>query len=94
MNDPYAVIKTVILSEKSNTLTEEKNKYTFKVDKKATKVDVTRAVKAIWGVDAKSVNTVNCKGKKRWQHATFALTTANWKKAIFTLKPEDSIENY
>ena len=32
MNDPYAVIKTVVLSEKSNTLTEEQNKYTFKID--------------------------------------------------------------
>jgi large subunit ribosomal protein L23 len=94
MNDPYAVIKTVVLSEKSNTLTEEKNKYTFKVDKKATKIDVARAVKAIWGVDAQSVNTINCKGKKRRQRTKFAGTTANWKKAIVTLKTDDSIDIY
>jgi large subunit ribosomal protein L23 len=94
MNDPYAVIKTVVLSEKCNTLTEEKNKYTFKVDKKATKIDVARAVKAIWGVDAQSVNTINCKGKKRRQRTKFAGTTANWKKAIVTLKTDDSIDIY
>ena len=64
MNDPYAVIKTVVLSEKSNSLTEEQNKYTFKVDKAATKIDIARAVKAIWGVAPKSVNTVNYQGKR------------------------------
>ena len=94
MSDPYAVIKTVVLSEKSNTLTEEKNKYTFKVAKTATKIDVARAVKAIWGVDAVSVNTMNYQGKKRRKRTKFAGRTANWKKAVVTLKPEDSIEIY
>jgi large subunit ribosomal protein L23 len=94
MNNPYAVIKTVVLSEKSNSLTEEQNKYTFKVDTKATKVDIARAVKAIWGVKAASVNTINCQGKKKRQRTKFAGKSASWKKAIVTLKPEDSIEIY
>ena len=94
MNNPYAVIKTVVLSEKSNTQTEEQNKYTFKVDKNATKIDVARAVKAIWGVNAASVNTINCKGKKKRQRTKFAGISASWKKAIVTLKPDDSIEIY
>ena len=94
MNDPYAVIKTVVLSEKSNTLTEEQNKYTFKIDKKATKIDVAQAVKAIWGVDPLSVNTMNYSGKKRRKRTKFAGSTPSWKKAVVTLKPEDSIEIY
>ena len=94
MNDPYTVIKTVVLSEKSNTLTEEQNKYTFKIDKNATKIDVARAVKAIWGVAPLSVNTMNYSGKKRRKRTKFAGATANWKKAVVTLKPEDSIEIY
>ncbi len=94
MNDPYAIIKTVILSEKSNTLTEEKNKYTFKVSKNATKVDVSQAVKAIWGVKTVSVNTINCKGKAKRQRTKNAGTTAAYKKAIVTLKAEDSIDIY
>ena len=94
MNDPYAVIKTVVLSEKSNTLTEEQNKYTFKIDKKATKIDVALAVKAIWGVDPLSVNTMNYSGKKRRKRTKSAGTTPSWKKAVVTLKPEDSIEIY
>lgn len=94
MNDPYAVIKTVVLSEKSNTLTEEQNKYTFKIDKKATKIDVALAVKAIWGVDPLSVNTMNYSGKKRRKRTKFAGATPSWKKAVVTLKPDDSIEIY
>lgn len=94
MQDPYAIIKTVVLSEKSNTLTEEKNKYTFKVASNATKIDVARAVKAIWGVNALSVNTINCQGKKKRKRTKFAGKTANWKKAVVTLKPDDSIEIY
>ncbi|MCH2204598.1 MAG: 50S ribosomal protein L23 [Lentisphaerales bacterium] len=94
MNDPYAVIKTVVLSEKSNSLTEEQNKYTFKVDKAATKIDIARAVKAIWGVAPKSVNTVNYQGKKKRQRTKFAGRAASFKKAIVTLKPDDSIEIY
>ncbi len=94
MNDPYAVIKTVVLSEKSNTLTEEQNKYTFKIDKKATKIDVAQAVKAIWGVDPLSVNTMNYSGKKRRKRTKLAGATPSWKKAVVTLKPEDSIEIY
>ena len=94
MNDPYAIIKTVVLSEKSNSLTEEKNKYTFKVAKAATKIDIARAVKAIWGVAPKSVNTINCQGKKKRQRTKFAGRSAAYKKAIVTLKPDDSIEIY
>lgn len=94
MNDPYAIIKTVILSEKSNSLTEDQNKYTFKVAKAATKIDVARAVKAIWGVAPKSVNTINCQGKKKRQRTKFAGRSAAYKKAIVTLKPDDSIEIY
>ena len=64
MNDPYAVIKTVVLSEKSNSLTEEQNKYTFKVDKAATKIDIARAVKAIWGVAPKVLTQLTIRVKR------------------------------
>jgi large subunit ribosomal protein L23 len=94
MNDPYSVIKTVVVSEKGNSLTETANKYTFKVDKKATKIDVSRAVKAIWGVTPKSVNTINCLGKQRRKRTKIAGSTPSFKKAIVTLKPDDKIDIY
>lgn len=94
MNDPYTIIKTVVLSEKSNTLNEEQNKYTFKVSKTATKVDVAQAVKAIWGVLPASVNTINYSGKAKRKRTKNAGKTAAFKKAIVTLKAEDSIDIY
>ena len=94
MSDPYAIIKTVVLSEKSNTQTEEQNKYTFKVSKTATKIDVANAVKAIWGVTPKSVNTINCQGKAKRKRTKNAGRSASFKKAIVTLKADDSIDIY
>ena len=94
MSDPYAIIKTVVLSEKSNTQTEEQNKYTFKVSKTATKIDVANAVKAIWGVSPKSVNTINCSGKAKRKRTKNAGRSASYKKAIVTLKADDSIDIY
>ena len=54
---PYSVIVRPILSEKSTGLREDHNQYTFQIDKFATKHDVAKAVKAIWGVEVEKVTT-------------------------------------
>ncbi len=58
----YDIIISPILTEKSYEGIEGM-KYTFKVDKKATKSDIKRAVEEIFGVKVAKVNTVNCDGK-------------------------------
>ena len=63
-------------------------KYTFKVDKKATKVQIAQAVEEIFGVKVQKVNTVNVRGRMRRQ-GRFQGYTPSWKKAYVTLK-EDS----
>ena len=63
-------------------------KYTFKVAKNATKPQIAQAVEKIFKVDVKSVNTVNCKSKPKRLGAHPEGKTAEWKKAIVTLKPD------
>jgi large subunit ribosomal protein L23 len=56
------VILGSILSEKSVRLSEAKV-YTMKVATKATKEDVRRALKDVFGVDAMEINTAITRGK-------------------------------
>jgi large subunit ribosomal protein L23 len=83
----FDIIKRPIITEKSMDLIEEK-KYTFEVDKNATKPEIKKAVEEIFGVDVKSVNTMNMYGKLKRQGVNQGRRPA-WKKAIVKLK-EDS----
>ena len=77
------IILKPVITEKSMAGAEAK-KYTFKVAKDATKVDVARAVEEIYGVEVVKVNTVNVRGKSR-RYGRFEGTTPSWKKATVTL---------
>lgn len=92
MADAYKIIKTVVLSEKSNALTESENKYTFKVAKTANKIEIAKAVETLFDVKVVAVNTANYAGKKKRQRTAYAGKKADWKKAVVTVKAEDSID--
>ena len=61
---PEDIIIKPIVTEKSNQGLEE-GKYTFRVAKKATKVQIANAVEAIFGVKVLNVNTMTVKGKEK-----------------------------
>ncbi len=66
----------------------QNRKYTFKVAKKANKIEIAKAVEELFGVKVAKVNTMNCKGRYVRQGATGGYRP-DWKKAIVTLT-EDS----
>lgn len=78
------IIKPVI-TEKSMADIEAK-RYTFRVQKTATKPEIARAVEVMFGVEVASVNTMNVKRKPK-RLGVHSGYTAAWKKAIVTLKP-------
>ena len=86
----YDVILKPVVTEKTMELMGEK-KYTFIVHPEATKSQVKEAVEKMFdGTKVKSVNTMNCEGKKRRVRGTFKFgKTAATKKAIVQLT-EDS----
>lgn len=81
------IIIRPIITEKSMNGTADK-KYTFEVDKKATKIDVKRAVEELFDVTVSKVNTLHVRGQFRRQGRSEGYTRS-WKKAIVTLT-EDS----
>lgn len=65
-------------------------KVSFKVAPKANKISVRNAVEKVYNVKVADVNIINVKGKVR-NFGGRTGKTSNWKKAIVTLKPGQSI---
>ena len=86
MKDHRDIIIKPIITEKSAGLMED-NKYTFKVDIRANKIEIRKALEEIFGVKIKSVNTMRMKGKPK-RMGVHRGYTSDWKKAIVTLTPE------
>ena len=87
----FDVIKTVRLTEKGTRQGEKYNQYTVKADRLASKPQIKRAVEELFKVKVLKVNTLNVRGKYRRQRTAQAGQTADWKKAIITLKDGDKI---
>lgn len=80
------IIIKPIITEKSMSMFADK-KYTFRVAKAATKIDIARAVEELFDVKVAKVNTLNVKGHLRRQGRTQGYTS-DWKKAVVTLKKD------
>ena len=89
---PEEIIVKPIITEKSSTGVAE-GKYTFKVAKKATKVQIANAVETLFDVKVLSVNTITVKGKEKRVGANSG-KRPDWKKAIVTIDTNPSEETY
>ncbi len=79
------VLKTVILTEKSNKLSAELGQYTFEVFASATKPAIAAAVEQTFKVTVARVNVQNYRGKNKRSRVGRPSTTSDYKKAIVTL---------
>jgi large subunit ribosomal protein L23 len=86
------VLKTVLLTEKSNRQSAELGQYTFEVFSDATKHAIAAAVEQHFKVTVRRVNVQNYRGKNRRGRNGLPGTTSDYKKAIVTLKAGDKIE--
>lgn len=83
----HNLIKNQVITEKSST-GESKDKYTFIVNKKATKVDIKRAFQEMYGVKVASVNMIPVKPKTRYGRKRSVIEKRSaGKKAIVTIAP-------
>lgn len=81
-----------VLSEKTNLLREE-GKYVFRVDQRATKIQVKEAVTRLFEVHPIACTMMNVKGKpKRLRNR--AGYTSSWKKAIVRLAKGETIKAF
>jgi large subunit ribosomal protein L23 len=86
----YDIIKDVILTEKNTPAVKgadaEKKIFTFKVHPDANKIEIGKAVAALYQVKVKSVNVMNYLGKpKRTARNYRPGKRPDWKKAVVTL---------
>ena len=79
-----------IVTKKSTALMEER-KYTFCVPLSATKIQIRQAVEQIFKVKVQAVNTMRYEGKMKRLGRTQG-RRSDWKKAVVTLKPGETIE--
>ncbi len=92
MKEAQQVVKNIIVTEKGTRLTEKENKYLFRVDATANKVDIKRAVEQLFGVKVDAVNTMRRKGKLKRERTMRYGRTSGWKRAVVTLKDGDTID--
>lgn len=90
MKDYSDIILAPVVTEKS-AKNAEKNVYTFKVIKSASKTQIKNAVEKAFGVEVKSVNTLVTKPKDK-RVGRYTGQTKTYKKAIVTLKDGQQIE--
>ena len=83
------LVKYPLLTEKTIKLIEQ-NQYSFAVDAKATKTSVKAAIEKLFDVKVTAVNTSLQAVKKR-RVGKFIGKKAQYKRAIVTLAPENSI---
>lgn len=84
MKTSYDIILKPVITEASMIATANEKKYTFRVAKDATKVEIARAVEELFKVEVKAVNTVSMKAKSK-RMGYHVGKTSEWKKAIVTL---------
>lgn len=91
------ILKKPILTEKASVLTEKLNRYTFKVDYRANKLQIKSAIEQMFGVTIAAVNTMVVSGKTKSRHTKAGAVsgkTAKFKKAVVTLKDGETIDFY
>jgi large subunit ribosomal protein L23 len=89
--DLAGILLAPLVSEKSVLIGEKENRYIFKVHKRATKLQIKRAVESMLNVEVEAVQTLNLKGKSKHFGRTMG-KRPDWKKAYVKLKPGHEID--
>jgi len=88
----YRVLVKPLITEKGTYLASE-NKYIFEVAKDANKIEIKKAIEAVYNVSPIKVNIISVKGRKV-RHGKVSGMTKDRKKAVVTLKSGESINVY
>ncbi len=93
MNDQrlYQVLLAPHISEKSAMDAEMRGRHTFKVATDASKLEIRKAVEALFDVNVRSVQVVNVNGKKK-RFGQVDGKRSDWKKAIVKLAEGQDID--
>ena len=91
------ILKKPILTEKASALTEKLNRFSFKVDHRANKLQIKTAIEQMYGVSIVAINTMVVSGKTKNRQTKAGLVsgrTPKYKKALVTMKEGEVIDFY
>ncbi len=91
-NEAYRILVKPLITEKATNLGVQ-DKYVFVVSLKANKIEVAKAVEAIYGVKPVKVNIANVSGKKVTR-GKIRGQRKDWRKATVTLPKGQTIKIY
>lgn len=86
-----------VISEKSNKLSEKSNIYTFRVGRKANKLEIKKAVEDFYGINVVEVNTVVVPSKSKSRFTKAGVISGRkpaYKKAYVTVAEGENIDLY
>ena len=79
------------LTEKTLSLKEEVNQFAFAVDPRANKIQIKESIEKSFKVSVIKVRTMNVRGGKK-RLGRHEGHKSSWKKALVTLKKDETIE--
>ena len=97
MNTSFEILLKPILTEKLTAQEEHLNRYGFKVDRTANKIQIKKAIEEMYGVTVEAVNTMRYAGKNKSRFTKAGVIAGrgnHFKKAMITLKKGDKIDFY
>ncbi|RMH36302.1 MAG: 50S ribosomal protein L23 [Nitrospirae bacterium] len=93
MRDPHDILIRPLLTEKLTGLREAQNCVAFEVDRRASRIQIRRAVEQVLKVKVDAVRVINVKGKQKRQ-GRYMGWRPDWKKALVTLKEGEKLDLY
>jgi len=86
-----------ILTEKANAQQEKLRRYAFKVNRKANKLEIKKAIEGFYGVNVIDVNTAVIPGKNKTRFTKAGYIQGQkpaYKKALVTVAEGETIDLY
>lgn len=93
MSTIYDILRRPLVTEKSNYQSSKLHQFVFEVAKDATRISVKDAVEKLFEVKVLRVNVMNVPAKRgrKAKSRRLVVRQPQFKKAVVTLAPEDSI---
>jgi len=91
IREPRDIVRRARITEKGTRIRESQNGYLFEVARDANKIEIKKAVEAIFSVKVATIRTLRVHGKPK-RVGRHAGHRPDWKKAIVTLKKGQTIE--
>ncbi len=91
--NPYDVIRRPVITEKATLLKDDEHTLCFEVDRRASALDVRRAVETVFKVKVDDVRVMNVRGKRK-RLGRFEGFRPSWKKAYVKLAPDQKMVEY